>query len=332
MLVENYLTGKTTELHPALLAPLNSLADAVSWSDAQARFGGDEGAREILAALLSQDVLLDADGDPAALERRILTEWPWGRDSLLFHLSTRRTRFAYDLDTERQQLVALARESPPPPPYKDYGRDDIPLPASDLPDVSLADVLARRRTGRAFSGDPVTMRDLATILRTCWGVSSIHNDPGVGPVVLKTSPSGGARHPVEVYCIAQNVDGLEAGTYHFSAGRNALARLSAAAPSSDRVLEALTGQPWVADAAAVFLMTAVTKRSAWKYRQSHAYRVILLDAGHLGQTFHLVCTALGLAPWTSAAIDEAIAEELLGLDDPSEIVLYAAACGRPREP
>lgn len=67
-----------------------------------------------------------------------------------------------------------------------------------------------------------------------------------------------------------------------------------------------------------------------KYPQSHAYRVLLLDAGHLGQTFHLICTALGLSPWTSAALDEATAERLLGITNPSQLVIYAAACGWPQ--
>jgi nitroreductase len=52
-------------------------------------------------------------------------------------------------------------------------------------------------------------------------------------------------------------------------------------------------------------MTAILERTMWKYALSHAYRVIFLDAGHLGQTFHLVCTKLGLAPFTTAATEEA---------------------------
>jgi len=76
-------------------------------------------------------------------------------------------------------------------------------------------------------------------------------------------------------------------------------------------------------------MTAVTERSMWKYPNSHAYRVLLLDAGHLGQTFHLVCTQLGLAPFTTAATDDLAIEETLGLDGVSEFPIYAAATGLP---
>ena len=95
------------------------------------------------------------------------------------------------------------------------------------------------------------------------------------------------------------------------------------------MVELCAGQPWVRDAAAVCFMTAVVARSMWKYRQAHAYRVLQLDAGHLGQTFHLVCTRLGLAPFTTAALDAAAVERALGLDGVAEIALYAAAVGWP---
>lgn len=77
-------------------------------------------------------------------------------------------------------------------------------------------------------------------------------------------------------------------------------------------------------------MTAVVGRSMWKYKQAQAYRVLQLDAGHLGQTFHLVCTALGLAPFTTAATDEPEIERELGIDGVNELAVYAAAFGMPR--
>ena len=82
----------------------------------------------------------------------------------------------------------------------------------------------------------------------------------------------------------------------------------------------------------LFFMTALLERSMWKYKSSHAYRVLLLDAGHLGQTFHLVCTALSLAPFTSAALDGEAIEQELGLDPAAEVALYAAATGHVSRP
>jgi SagB-type dehydrogenase family enzyme len=96
---------------------------------------------------------------------------------------------------------------------------------------------------------------------------------------------------------------------------------------ADLVVDLGSGQRWLRNAAAVFFMTAVVQRSMWKYRHSHAYRVLNLDAGHIGQTFHLVCTRLGLGPFTTAATRNRAIERELGLDGVSEIVIYTAAVG-----
>jgi nitroreductase len=86
-------------------------------------------------------------------------------------------------------------------------------------------------------------------------------------------------------------------------------------------------QEFVADASAVFIMTAVFPRVLWKYRFARSYRVVLLDAGHLCQTFCLVATWLGLAPFCTAAIKDTLIEKDLGLDGIRESVLYMAAVG-----
>jgi hypothetical protein len=58
---------------------------------------------------------------------------------------------------------------------------------------------------------------------------------------------------------------------------------------------------------------------------------MLIDAGHLCQTFCLVATALGLAPFCSMALADSVVERDAGLDGLSEIALYAAGVGtRPQ--
>src|SRR5438128_12429219 len=81
-------------------------------------------------------------------------------------------------------------------------------------------------------------------------------------------------------------------------------------------------QHFVRDAAALFLMTAVFRRTMWKYQHARAYRVVLLDAGHLCQTFCLVATWLGVAPFCTAALKYTLIEEVFGIDVIGESVLY----------
>jgi SagB-type dehydrogenase family enzyme len=74
-------------------------------------------------------------------------------------------------------------------------------------------------------------------------------------------------------------------------------------------------------------MTAVLPRTMWRYRFSRAYRVLLLEAGHFCQTFCLVATWLGLAPFCTAALRDEKIEEKLRLNGATETVLYAAGVG-----
>jgi SagB-type dehydrogenase family enzyme len=327
LVVENYLTGRQTEMHPQLLAALRGLVRPQPREKVAAALAVTQ-TPSVIDQLIAQDVLLPAGADLERRDASIHDGWAWGLDARYFHYSTRRTAFTYNLEQERDQLLELAKREPPPPPFKDYGRGDVPLGADAPAAADLWGTLSRRRTGRQFGREPLTLHQLSTVLEWTWGIRELRYDPGIGPVALKTSPSGGARHPVEVYPVVLDVAGVEPGVYHYCSGRAVLERMRSGDFAAD-VVRACTDQPWVADAGVVCFMTGVIERSSWKYRQSHAYRVLLLDAGHLGQTFHLAATAVGLSPWTSAALNEEEVERLIGTDGVSEIVLYAAACGLP---
>ena len=74
------------------------------------------------------------------------------------------------------------------------------------------------------------------------------------------------------------------------------------------------------------VMTARFWRHQWKYRNhAKAYRVTVLDVGHLSQTLQLCATQAGLAPFITAAINELDIERAFGLDGFAEGAL--AVCG-----
>ena len=214
-----------------------------------------------------------------------------------------------------------------------HERDGAPLP---LPAVAREDELNRllhlRRTTRSFdSSQPVTELELATLLRSVWGAHGsaplAHGDVAI----RKTSPSGGGLHPVEVYPFVRNVEGVEPGVYHYRSRDHELVRLRALdAETCLELLERATaGQWYFADADVVFVMTARFARSFWKYRH-HAkiLRGILLETGHLSQTFYLLCTQLGLGPYVTAAVDDAELERALDLDPLYEAPVAVCGCGR----
>ena len=54
---------------------------------------------------------------------------------------------------------------------------------------------------------------------------------------------------------------------------------------------------------------------------------MLLEAGHVCQTFCLVATWLGLAPFCTMALADSRVEKDLGVDGITESVIYAAGVG-----
>ena len=145
-------------------------------------------------------------------------------------------------------------------------------------------------------------------------------------MALKTSPSGGARHPAEAYVIALNVSGLNSGAFHYDAAAHHLTDLRRRVDAKE-VVRVLAGQSYFADASALVVMSAIFARSMWRYSSSRAYRVLLADAGHLAQTFCLVATALRLAPFSTMAFDDDALDALLGLDGVNETAMYVVGVG-----
>jgi len=324
----NFLAGTRATIAPPLAAVLAQLGEPMPRADAAALLGACPEPDQVLDALLTHALLLEVDSELERRDSLLDSTWEWDIDARAFHFSTRAVPYETDIDRQRASLSDHAAATPPPSPFARRGSDGrVSLPGSFADRVgSPWDTLLRRRTERRFARSPIALDALADVLRWTWGCTERVDRADIGPFLLKTSPSGGARHPIEVYVAASRVDGLEPATYHYNVEHDALDRIGPAV-SDDDAVALFAHQPWLRNAAALFFMTAVVERSMWKYKHSHAYRVLLLDAGHLGQTFHLTCAGLGLAPFTSSAKDDPAIERLLGIDGVREISLYAAATG-----
>ena len=256
-----------------------------------------------------------------------LATWKdWSPTASYFHFSTKNSHTPIDPEDSVRKLRRRARAKPMPPPLKSYpNAEQIALPAPHS-EGEFPRVLLERRTWRQFSKDALKLEDLATLLGLTFGVQSWMDIAGIGRVALKTSPSGGSRHPIEAYVLARCVKGLERGLYHYHAGNHRLELLHRGAPPR-KVSSYLNGQWWFDGASAAVLMTAVFARPQWKYPGPRAYRIVLIDAGHLCQTFCLVATWLGLAPFCTMALADSKIERDLEIDGITESILYTAGVG-----
>lgn len=252
----------------------------------------------------------------------------WSPAASFLHFSTKDAHSPIELEDSMRVLLRRAKFKPMPPSTKSYPsarQFTLPSPqrGGEFPGVLLA-----RRTWRQFSRSAIPLEKLATLLGLSFGVQSWLQVRGLGRVPLKTSPSGGSRHPIEPYVFALRVKGLPCGLYHYAAENHRLELLRRGARPAE-IVRYLNGQWWFGGAAALVFMTAVFARTQWKYPAPRAYRVVLIDAGHVCQTFCLVATWLGLAPFCTMALEDSRIEGVLHIDGVRESVLYAAGVGLP---
>ena len=188
---------------------------------------------------------------------------------------------------------------------------------------SILQVLAQRKSSRVYTKKPVTMLQLSFLL---WAQQGVRGLRGKQYATLRTVACGGARHEFELYMAALNVEGLQAGLYHYLPMTHALELLSQPAQLAQTVGAVLAEQTWCAKAAAVFFYSVVPYRAEWRYSAS-AHRVALIDAGHITQNLYVACSALDLGTCAIAALDTHQCDALFGLDGQEEFVFYAATLG-----
>jgi SagB-type dehydrogenase family enzyme len=332
----NYLTGITVASTPIVIAVLNFFDRWRTSEEIRLLLRGYSQAsvRNTLRELLKHTLLIEKDSAQAKREHGMAVWNAWNLEARFFHFATKHAfRFRAPLPDETKFTRRCLRKGPQPEKIKRYRsakRIALPDPGASLRS-EFPTVLLARRTIRQFGRGQVPLEQLSVLLWLTWGVTGRLRWPGPGKLLLKTSPSGGARHPIEVYCWALRVRGLPRGIYHYRGDAHYLERLHDGAQSA-RVVELCARQEWVHDCAALFVMTGVVSRVMWRYGFSRAYRTILLEAGHFCQTFCLAATWLELAPFCTAALVDPQIEADLGLDGSSESVLYAAGIGVKKRP
>jgi SagB-type dehydrogenase family enzyme len=306
------------------------IVDACTWprsaEELAATCGADRSALAFaLRELRKRRLLYSEQASMPHAERAMLAFQRWNPAAGFFHMASRNVRFGPRADGARKQRNR-AKSWPMPPPVKRYpGRPVVRLPHPEH-GSSFADVLLKRRTWRRFSRDPIALDHLALLLRYTAGIHHWIEAKGLGRQALRTSPSGGARHAIEVYVAALDVTGIAPGLYHYAADRHALERVRNGV-TIDHVRRYLPAQPWFEVAPLLVFFSALFERALWRYDYCRAYRAMLIEAGHLCQTFCLTATWLGLAPFCSMALGDDAIDGDIGLDGISESVLYAAGVG-----
>lgn len=343
LVLEDYLATKSSDVDSdnAVVVDQNTLALLTrfdEWTDLttviQAMPDVDpDSLQDAIDALL--DVGLLHTPDQADREDHLAREWAhWSEEARFFHFGTKDAVYIGDDQEHRREAAAVALASGPPPPiFKRYPQAPrLRLPRAFLPlRGEFGDVLLSRRTHREFTDSPVGLRELSTVLHYTFAPMYFVDAAEYGTLMMRTSPGGGARHEIECYVGILNVAGVAPGLYHYNTEEHSLELLSDTFDAGD-VDRLAFGQEMAINAGFVCFLTAVIERASYKYRHPRTLRMIMLDTGHLGQTFDLVSTAVGIGPFQTAAFRDSEVEAALGIDGISETVLYLVGAGNPAGP
>ena len=283
---------------------------------------------EIVEKLRDLGLLIEENSEQELFSRKFRNGWLWPPAARNYHFSTKIMEYS-TRDEDRRYFEKNLKGKKGPSIYKSYpGKAKTHLTGGAGSEAPFFATLKGRRTQRQFSGESISLKQFSRIVNATWGRESYYETKAFGRLLHKASPSAGARHPIETYVIVNNVERLERGLYHYSVMDDSLELLKGG-DLRKRCVEYCAGQDWVRQASAVFFMTAVVARTQWKYRDPRAYRALLLDTGHLSQTFLLTSTALGLGAFCIGIISDLLIEKDLGLDGINETSLFAVGVGRP---
>jgi SagB-type dehydrogenase family enzyme len=195
----------------------------------------------------------------------------------------------------------------------------VRLPKPEIRDqASLSDALRHRRSVRAYSGRSLSLQQVGQLLWAAQG----RNDPSG----LRTAPSAGALYPLELLVAAGDVTGLDPGVYRYRPQQHTLEMLHAG-DRRERLAGAALGQHWVADSAAVLIITALYERTTRKYGE-RGKRYVHIEVGHAAQNALLQAASLGLGAAVVGAFDDSALASLLDLAAPEQ-PLYLLPVGWP---
>ncbi len=215
----------------------------------------------------------------------------------------------------------------PPPiekPFRpDAKRINLP-PFGDIGKMDLPSAIGLRESRRSYISDPLSLAELSFLL---WSTQGVRKKLDSGHA-LRTVPSAGCRHALETYLCVLNVQGLNVGIYRYLPLEHQLLYEFSEEDLGRKIVRAVLGQPYPAEAAVTFIWTAVPYRMEWRYGLA-AHKVIALDAGHVCQNLYLSCQAIGAGTCAIAAYDQEGIDRLLRIDSEEEFTIYLATVGKP---
>ena len=328
MVVYNFLTQRAFTCSAAclsFLAQLEEWVEGLSFVERATKFGLTNG-KDISKLVRLGAIVVEAT-KVASEDEHYEREWAWGAMAGFFHFGS---RFGDYVPTSVGDAILRERAkiTQSPPLYQTNDQFDPVVPL-DIPQnkQGIFDALRMRRSNRILIDRPISLESLSDLLFYSLSITHVVQNPGICDLPLKMTPSGGARNPYEAFICARNINGLARGNYHYSAFEHSLGFVSRPMPE----FPSLTGnQSWTRNAAAIVFLVAYFERAMWKYRDPGAYKIAVIEAGHIAQNIMILATYHGMVANPTCALTEDRIQKLFGIHRVTHSIVYALVLGHSK--
>jgi SagB-type dehydrogenase family enzyme len=212
----------------------------------------------------------------------------------------------------------------------------IPLPPYKNERAPLGAVIRSRRSVRNYSGQPISLEHLSTILFHCGGISGqtplagvnetafLGDDPQID---LRVTASGGAMYPIDLHLVALKVQELPVGVYRYVPKNHALKFVGSASGIPDPRMAAQFFPIEVEKAGFLIGYVYNLFENARKYGDM-ALGFAMIEAGAIAAHVHLLCTALGLGSCDVGSFSKRHFERLFDTDGISRHIIHLTVVGK----
>jgi SagB-type dehydrogenase family enzyme len=265
----------------------------------------------------AQDSLLENNKIQVGWESRGWT------DALRYHVHINHLKKSnYKSDpkgiADKTIMRSYLQEEPSPSNYKEY--EDRPI----IQLKSLSNIITKQKNisdiytanvSQVNESEPPSFEEISWLLKLGFGQTGLKNMPVSGEHVTKTVPSGGSRHPTEVYPIIFTAEGIQPGSYHYNVKSHTLELLESG-NHEDFVRKHVITHPSRPKfkMQIAFIFTTVFDRSMFRYRESRSYKVLHYDVGHVMQNFASLSSSVGRSSYRGYSFHDDIVDNFLKID------------------
>ena len=203
-----------------------------------------------------------------------------------------------------------------------------PLAVPEKSQLTLSDLLAKRKSQRDFSGHGLAMDDLSFLLywSTAEDVALVQDESGT--FRRRPYPSGGAKFPIETYIVTDEHTELGTAAYHYRPDIHELEHVADLTTERVQEIKKTYGYTFVASAPVLILFTYIRERNLPKYGL-FGEKLALIEAGHIAQNMYLCATERDVSVVSLGGGGAELADVCLQLDSYNESVFYTLAAGKP---